>query len=565
MGLYAQGRTSALATIKSAVNSRITTLADGSQSLDWPSLQNWLMEQGNLIVSADVVLANQPAARGVMSTLNSEPDARKLAAFINKSNWESRADWPTNLSVSSGQSFIGSVAAAVTDMNRLADTIESHYVSLGDDMARHVDNVCAELGVEANLPDVKVRIVDTRFYVFTYVTDWGEESAPSPVTDVIELDQDDTVLVTRTDTVPVGRNVVGWRLYRSNVGSQAAAFQLVVDMTAPGAVVTDGAFDYFAIATTTYTDDQKAEELQEILPSTTWLEPPANLAGLVGMPNGVMAGYFNNTVCFCEPYYPYAWPVEYQMTVEYPVTAMACFGQTLVVAHQGGINYISGADSASMSMQKDVSLQTCASSRSMVTVEGGVMFASPDGLCLADGSGVKVLTEGRHFTREDWQKLKPESMVGAYHEHTYYFLYDTGTAAGCHALHLGTAKLTELTLSGSAFYTDKRTDRLYVAQGTNIVACFAGNTYRTGVWRSKVSVMPAQTGFAWLTVESDFSAPVTVRWYGDGALVHTATVNSRTPVRLPVGRYLEHEIEVESAARWNSLTMASSTAELQGV
>ena len=37
------------------------------------------------------------------------------------------------------------------------------------------------------------------------------------------------------------------------------------------------------------------------------------------------------------------------------------------------------------------------------------------------------------------------------------------------------------------------------------------------------------------------------------------------PQRLPIGRWLEHEIEVEGAARVTKLTLASATAELKGV
>jgi hypothetical protein len=191
-----------------------------------------------------------------------------------------------------------------------------------------------------------------------------------------------------------------------------------------------------------------------------------------------------------------------------------------------------------------------------------VIYASPDGLCLANTGGVQLIT-ANHFTREDWQKLKPESMIGAHHEQTYYFMYDTGTVSGCYALHAETGKLTTLTATGSAFFTDVLSDRLFTVQGTSIVAMFSGATYRTGIWRSKVVVLPSHAGFAWLTVESDFSAGVTVRLYGDGVLVHTVTLTSRAPVRLPSGRYLEYEIEVESTTRWNALTMASSTAELQ--
>jgi hypothetical protein len=184
---------------------------------------------------------------------------------------------------------------------------------------------------------------------------------------------------------------------------------------------------------------------------------------------------------------------------------------------------------------------------------------------MASHQGVVVITEN-HFTHGDWTALNPSGIIGAIFESTYYFLCTPdGQPQKCYALHTGTGKLTTVGVQGSALYTDLLTDRLYIANGTSINALFAGTTYRTGRWRSKVAVLGQQTGFAWLTIESNFTAPITVRWYGDGALVYTATVTSRAPIRLPAGRYLEHEIEIETTARWNKLTFASSTAELQGV
>lgn len=62
------------------------------------------------------------------------------------------------------------------------------------------------------------RIIDTRFYIATYVTDWGWESAPSPVSEMLEVDQNDSVTVSIA-APPPDRHITHWRLYRSNVGS----------------------------------------------------------------------------------------------------------------------------------------------------------------------------------------------------------------------------------------------------------------------------------------------------------------------------------------------------------
>ena len=546
MGLYAMGKTAAMSAIIAALDARTSTLSDGSRSVDLGSLRQWVADQGSLIVSADVLPANRDAAAAVLGTIDANQDTQVIASYIDRDNWRTRGDWPTPLQASSNPAFISAVTSAMADMDYAVRAIEAVYEGIYASVAQVTDAAADEMALDSFLPGTVRRTIESRFYIETYVTDWGEESAPSPVSDMVELGQNDGTTVT-FQPVPAGRYITRRRVYRSNVGTAGAAFQFVGEIAASSLVEVDPI---------------TAAQLGEVCPTTTWLEPPSGLRSIVSMPNGVMAGHFDNTVCFCEPYVHYAWPIEYQMTTQMPIVAMASFGQTLVVAHRGGIDYISGADSASMSMQKDVSQQTCVSQRSMVPVDGGVVFASPDGLCLATASGVQLLTAG-HFTREDWQRLGPESMVAAYHEHTYYFLWNNGTTSGCYALHLESGRLTSLQLQASALFVDPISDTLYAARGTNIYACFAATSYRTGQWRSKVFVLPQHAGFSWLTVESDFSAPVEVRWYGDGVLRHTATVTSRAPVRLPPGRYLEHELEVVSSGRWNNITVASSTAELQ--
>lgn len=548
MALYASGKVAAIATIKAAVAARTTTLSDGSRSLDLASLSQWLADQGNAIVELDVAPINRPAARGVLATVDARPDTQALADYIGPSHWQSRPDWPSPLALSSGQSFITAAVALMQEMDRAVRSLEDVYEQVHGKIAEVLAAASDELALHAKLPDTEVSLVDPRFYIYTYVTEWDEESAPSPVSEMVSCDQNDVVNIT-IGAEPPGRYINRWRFYRTNTGSAGADFQFLAEGV---------------IGLKYGVDDAKPAELGEVCPTLLWAEPPAKLQGLVEMPNGVLAGFYDNAVCFSEPFVPYAWPVAYQITTATPIVGLAVFGQTLVVGTHGGADFISGADAASMSQQQSVSLQACVAARSMVTVEGGAVYASPDGLCLATANGVRLLTAD-HYTREDWQKLSPASMVSAYHEGTYFFHVVSASGPLCLALHLETGKLTTLSVTGSTFYHDTLTDRLYTAQGNNVVALFAGSTYRTGRWRSKIIVLPRHESLAWLTVESDFSSPVTVKLYGDGVLRHTAVLASRAPVRLPPGRWLEHEVEVSSQARWNALTLTSTTQELQSV
>lgn len=468
-----------------------------------------------------------------------------------------------------GESVEDAFAQALTDADAALKALENAYAIRRPLSRKIAVNAYEHSSVSAkakHLENAVVRLVETRFYFYTYVTDWGEESAPSAPSDMVELDQNDhtEVVVAAPPTNP-DRHIKRWRLYRANRGSESTSFQLVDTVDLPALK---------------YEDKKAAEELGEVCPTVTWDEPPKGLKGLVGMPNGIMAGFVGNTVHFCEPYVPYAWPVSYRVTVEHDVVGLGVFGQTLFVGTKGSPYFISGADSASMSAQKLESQQSCSSRRSIVPVQGGVLFASPDGLCVADSSGIQVASAGL-FTREEWQKLDPASMFAAQHENIYY-LWHGGANPGCLTFDLASKKLGRLDLTATAAFNDKLTDMLYVVSGTQILAVYGNTTRRMGKWKSKLATLPQQATLAWIKVYGDqqpakdgaAAVPVKVRVYGDGKLIkpsptspldYTAIFTDTNPQRLPAGRWLEYEVEIESAARVTSVVLAGSTQELQSV
>lgn len=444
-----------------------------------------------------------------------------------------------------------------------SEAIEVVYAQLLEGMEPATQQALDDAGYLGGLDVDPDRIIESRFYIVTHVTDWGEESAPSPVTDMIEMDQNDSTTVT-LPAVPVGRHIQKWRVYRSNSGSQTAAFQFVDEVLA---------------TTLVFNDHVKAAALGEPCPTLSWLEPPFRvdnassalikppkgtdpyLKGLVGMPNGIVAGFIDNFVAFCHPYHPYAWPVEYQITAASPIVGLGVFGQSLFVGTMGEPYIISGSDSASMSAEKLPFAQPCVSRRSIVGVGSGVIYASPDGLCLASLQGVQVVTAGL-FSRADWQALEPDKIIAAEHEGVYYFW----TPHGCWALDVVAGKLGTVGLVPTAFHRDIVTDGLYAVVGDRVLRLFAGSP-RAAEWQSPLMKLPKPSPLGWLQVDGDQTvlSPVKVRWYGDGALRHEVDVTGLKPVRLPPGRWLEHEVQVSGSARVTRVVLASGTPELQGV
>ncbi|MEF9946784.1 MAG: hypothetical protein RR800_00325 [Comamonas sp.] len=420
-----------------------------------------------------------------------------------------------------------------------------------------------------------VRTVDSRFYVVAMVTDWGEESEPSPISAMVEVDANDTVLVTRpgllTGEVYTARHIVKWRLYRSNTGQAGAAWQLVKEM---------------GIDVPQFLDDVASSELDSLQPQFNWAAPPyrqdgqhegevkpvigANpyLRNLASLANGIMAGFIDNMVAFCEPYVPYAWPVAYQVKTEFPIVAMAGADSYLVVLTTGNPYVITGAHSSAMSAQQLAYAYPCAAARSVCAVSGGVLYACPTGICFVQGQDVKLITQ-TYFTREQWQDMNPAGMHAVEHGGVYYLFYDGLAGPGCVVVSVegGAFKIGSCDLRGVAAWSDKFNDALYLVRGGQVWQCLTERARKVGRWRSGTSTLPKQEALAWVKVYGDQSpdAPITVRWWADDELIHTVVLDSLEPERLPPGRFLEHVIELEGAARVDSVVLASSTKELQAV
>src|SRR5262249_47765814 len=163
-------------------------------------------------------------------------------------------------------------------------------------------------------------INETISYVYTWVTVNGEEGPPSPATTTNDK-SDALYTIGLTAPLPAdtaNRNLTKTRIYRSVVSAQGVPTFYFVDE--------------IPITTLTYADDHAVltDALvinNEQLPSTTWAGPPADLQGLIGLANGMLAGWRFNEVWFCEPYNPHAWPPAYVIAVEGNIVGLGVFNQ----------------------------------------------------------------------------------------------------------------------------------------------------------------------------------------------------------------------------------------------
>jgi len=389
------------------------------------------------------------------------------------------------------------------------------------------------------------------YYVYTFVTDYDEESAPSPASAKVVKFTTDTVTVSAFASAPSGSYVIDKiRVYRTQTGSASTEFYFLREIT---------------IATTSTTDDNRA--LAEVLETGAWLPPPADLKYLTPMWGGMIAGISGRGVRICEPSVYYAWPIanEY-VPSDYTPVALGSYGQNLVVLTNGSPMILAGVSPDSMDEMPVDFMQACVAPASVVSMGHGVVWASPDGLAYVGASGPRLLTDGV-MTREDWQAINPSTIIACMYEGRYIasyeqtagvrkgFVFDPANPAGFYFLDFGF----------DAAYTDDLQDALYLLIGTDIRKWDSG-TALTTKFRSKLfrSSRPIPT-FACAEVMAD-SYPVTFRLYADGTLRHTETVTAQNPFRLPGGFYAQSfQIEIESTNPVQSAAVAHSMEEIAEV
>lgn len=339
---------------------------------------------------------------------------------------------------------------------------------------------------------------ETRAYVYTDVSTFGtvkEESAPSPAQTVsVSTVAGTTVTVSGFSAAPTtGYNITHRRIYRTITGATNVVYSFVAEIP---------------IATTSYVDSLTVAELGSELPSLYWTTPPAGMKGLVAMPNGILAAFEGNQIFFSEPYYPHAWPDIYALTVDYPIVGLGVYENTLVVLTTRFPYLISGVSPSSMTQQKLPIPQPCVSKKSIASDQYGVLYASPNGL-VSIGSGTQDVVTVPLYTRDEWQALHPETIVGTIYNNMYMGFYspDFVSRTGFVLSRGDIPPLINLDFPARSLFVDRSTSDIYAINNVdNRVYQLDASTinFTTFEWLSKKFVMPNPINFGAMKVQADF-------------------------------------------------------------
>jgi len=438
-------------------------------------------------------------------------------------------------------------------------------------------------------------------YTYTFVTLLDEESAPAPLPATVQWSPGMTVTVAGFSAPPSNRGVNRLRIYRSQTSTTG-----ITDL-------------YFVaelpVATTSYVHDLATAPLQEPIQSQDHDPAPAGLRGLTELPNGMMAAFDGKSLRFCEPFRPHAWPLKYEMKVNYAIIGLAAFGSTLAVLTNGTPYIVTGSAPENMTMERLETGLPCVSARGIVDLGYAAFYPSHDGLVQITPSGTQIVSRGL-FSEKEWKALSPETMFAARLDGKYVFahlgepidiidgctpstdfstfdVYEAGGpssaqnvtvySGGDPSRELQTRTIGLIDLTGeqpfyvnvlgdlettpSSLYFQPTEGKLYILESLQAVQEFDDSSMPllAMAWKSRrFQMTSAETfGAIWVETEEGPSASnvLTTRVYADDRLVAETTDFNR-PRRIPSVLAHRWEIELEGTATITAVQMATTIEEM---
>lgn len=336
-----------------------------------------------------------------------------------------------------------------------------------------------------------------RAYVYTWVTDFGEESEPCPVSNLVNWQAGMTVTLSGFASAPAGRNITKQRIYRSQTTLAGTDLYFIAERAASSA---------------NFVDNLPQSAINEPIPSMEWNAPPDDLTGLIPLPNGMMAAFRDKELYFCEPWRPHAWPERYVLTMDYKIVALGAYGTTIVVATEGQPYIVSGVSPDTMAQEKLELNLPCINPRGVVDLGYAIAYPSHDGLVVASSAGARVVTD-QLMTRNDWLKTAPDRFVsgqffGRYIA-SYEYLEPGGRArSGSFIIDLTGQEpfLHRTNYKADATWYDITAGKLYLCMGQDIFewdALDSENEILT--WRSKQFIVPKPTNFGVILIEGSMA------------------------------------------------------------
>ena len=429
-----------------------------------------------------------------------------------------------------------------------------------------------------------IPITTATSYVYTFVNndvagtgvDW--ESAPSPTSSTINRPDGVSVTVKTATShgFDAGYGINAKRIYRAVSGATGDVFMFVAEI---------------ALATADYVDELDDSEISNpgvVLETEDWDLPNEDMEGIIVLPNGTMAGFFENQLCFCVVGRPHAWPIKWRLTTDSKIVAISNIDNTIVIGTETFVYTATGTLPENYTMSKPGAAQACVSKPSMTYLDNfGVVFASPDGMQVCSGSAANVLNATRViFDKPQWEALTPSSVRSAVYDGVL-FIWVTGTTPDSgYAIDTNREGwgLTRLSFHPQAVHVDPLLDAMFMVLDVNseptdvllpeastavtpaATSIFQFDAHATAkmvyTWRGPLNLTPYPATMHFAKLEAADFDNVVSKVYADGTLLQAKVNDNGRPYRLPAEQPADsYEQEILGTSRVRTYQIASNVDE----
>lgn len=404
-----------------------------------------------------------------------------------------------------------------------------------------------------------------RSYVYTYVNGFGEESAPSPNSSVLTVQDGSSVSVSGFAAPPVGYGIVTINIYRAATAHRDEGAKEQAPLTDMLLVAT------IPVGTTSFTDTVLERNLGMILETREVRPPPEALRHITHIKGtGTLAGVTNNQVHFSENFQPYSWPSDKDLTLPHHIVNMVAVDNFVIVstdAYPYVISPVSGCEYRKCAPVTDIDTPladiSCGYPHSAIATPFGMIYSSKDGLVLVSVDGrFQIITAG-WFSTDDWAKLRPDTVRLAYWRG--YLICVTDNISFFLEIDGDTYK--DFTLGNLVTVSDVPVDMI-VTQNGQLLLLEDGIIYQ---WEGGTTLRP----YRWISREISFggrSSPTTAKvrtndilftlYTPVDGLVYERKVTSENPFRLGrLGRHYNYRVGCEGTGvvEYLDIGMAKAT------
>ncbi len=390
---------------------------------------------------------------------------------------------------------------------------------------------------------------ESRIYVFTWVSGTGEEGPPSKASNelVLKDPEKNTVDLTFPALGNNDRDIKKRRIYRTATSGGTTDLFLVAEIPA---------------SQNTYHDEKLESELGPVLTTGNYFPPPEKMIGLTSLPNGVLAGFYDNVFCPSYPNTPYAYNPDYQLACDSKIVAIAATPSGAVVLTEDKPYIVQGYTPDSYSFMKLETAAACVSARSVVDMGTAVIYASGRGLEIITATEPQNLTAGM-YSLEQWRALKPETFDAYLYKGKYIAFFYDGVIKRSLIFDPAGNDVTECEVFANAGYRFATSEDLYIVINNKMHLFDRDTANRLDMqWRSKLFITPPYK----FRVGKIRGALVSLSVIKNGKLVKTESVVSYSSkgntFRVPKGRGNEWQLEVTGNGLVKEIQIASSKREL---